>query len=86
MSKTQAAERIREIADEIRELLAEAIDLTDYDSGAYSRARSYWYPHILIALGGDHGYLGSSMCSMEDTARELEEGDDGTYEEEEGNE
>ena len=65
MSKTQAAERIREIADEIRELLAEAIDLTDYDSGAYSRARSYWYPHILIALGGDHGYLGSSMCSME---------------------
>lgn len=86
MSKTQAAERIREIADEIRELLAEAIDLTDYDEGAYNRARSYWYPHILIALGGDHGYLGSSMCSMEDTARELEEGDDGTYEEEEGDE
>jgi hypothetical protein len=30
--------------------------------------------------------MGDSMCSMEDTARELEEGDDGTYEEEEGNE
>jgi hypothetical protein len=86
MSKTQAAERIREIADEIRELLTEAIDLADYDDGANNRARSDWYPHILIALGGDHGYLGGSMCSMEDTARELEEGDDGTYEEEEGDE
>jgi hypothetical protein len=73
MSKTEAAERIMEIAEEIRELLQEAIDLAGEDDMVYNRARSYWYPHILIALGGDHGYLGGSMCSMEDTARELEE-------------
>jgi len=73
MSRTEAADRIREIADEIRELLAEAMDIAGGDDMVYTRARSYWYPHILIALGGDHGYLGGSMCSMEDTANELEE-------------
>jgi len=73
MSRTEAADRIREIADEIRELLAEAMSIAGGDDMVYTRARSYWYPHILIALGGDHGYLGGSMCSMEDTANELEE-------------
>jgi len=82
MSRTEAADRIREIADEIRELLAEAMDIAGGDDMVYARARSYWYPHILIALGGDHGYLGGSMCSMEDTANELEEEDEEDEEEE----
>jgi hypothetical protein len=75
MSKTEAAERIREIIEEIRELVQEAMDLIREEGSDLTRdrARSYWYPHILIALGGDHGYLGGSMCSMEDTANELEE-------------
>jgi hypothetical protein len=79
MSKTEAAERIMEIAEEIRELLQEAMDLVREEGSdiARERARSYWYPHILVALGGDHGYMGGSMCSMEDTARELE----GAYDE-----
>jgi hypothetical protein len=76
MDKIEAADRIREIADEIRELLQEAMEIAGEDEMVYARARSYWYPHILIALGGDHGYLGGSMCSMEDTARELEEAGD----------
>jgi hypothetical protein len=76
MSKTEAAERIMEIAEEIRELLQEAMELAGKDEMVYNRARSYWYPHILTSLGGDHGYLGGSMCSMEDTARELEEAGD----------
>ena len=77
MSRFEAGERILEITEEIRELLQEAMDLvrsegTDLDR---ERARSYWYGHIQIALGGEHGYLGSSMCSMTDTAAELLEVD-----------
>jgi len=73
MSRFEAGERILEITDEIRDLLQEAMDLvrengTDIDR---ERARSYWYGHIQIALGGDHGYMGSSMCSMTDTAEDL---------------
>lgn len=73
MNRFEAGVRILEITEEIRELLQKAMDLvrvegTDLDR---ERARSYWYGHILIALGGDHGYMGRSMCSMEDTAHEL---------------
>lgn len=84
MSRFEAGERILEITDEIRELLAEAMNLVSKE-GRYmdrERARAYWYGHIIIALGGDHGYMGRSMCSMEDTARELME-DEGEDEDEE---
>ena len=85
MSRFEAGERILEITDEIRDLLQEAMDLvraegTDFDR---ERARSYWYGHILIALGGDHGYMGRSMCSMADTAEELMEEEEPEEEEEE---
>ena len=71
MSQTEAATRIREIAYEIRNLLHEAMDIVGEhgDRLTHDRARSYWYPHMLISLGGD---LGDAMCSMEDTAAELE--------------
>ena len=73
MTRFEAGERILEISEEIRDLLQEAMDLvrsegTDFDR---ERARSYWYGHIQIALGGEHGYMGRSMCSMADTAEEL---------------
>ena len=85
MTRFEAGERILEISEEIRELLQEAMDLvrsegTDFDR---ERARSYWYGHILIALGGDHGYMGRSMCSMTDTAEELMADEEPEEEEEE---
>lgn len=84
MSQTEAATRIREIAYEIRNLLHEAMDIVGEhgDRLTHDRARSYWYPHMLISLGGDHGYLGGSMCSMEDTAAELEAESEGSQDEE----
>lgn len=84
MSKTEAAERIREIIQEIRELAQEAMDHVRENGSDLTRerARSYWYPHILMNLDEEHGYLGGSMCSMESTAGELE----GEDEEEEGDE
>ncbi len=88
MSKTEAAERIREIIQEIRELAQEAMDHVRENGSDLTRerARSYWYPHILMNLDEEHGYLGGSMCSMESTARELEEEDSEGDEEEEGDE
>lgn len=88
MSRFEAGERILEITEEIRELLQEAMDLvrengTDLDR---ERARSYWYGHIVIALGGEHGYMGRSMCSMTDTAEELMADEEPEEEEGEGDE
>ena len=85
MTRFEAGERILEISEEIRDLLQEAMDLvrsegTDFDR---ERARSYWYGHIQIALGGDHGYMGRSMCSMADTAEELMTDEEGETEESE---
>ena len=66
--------RFEEIKEQIKELLDEAFDLVpDY---ARSRAESYWYSHIAMALDEDHGYLGSSMCSMQDTLEEFDEEED----------
>ena len=83
MTRFEAGERILEISEEMQELLREAMGLlrehgTDLD---YQRARSYWYAHIMIALGGDHGYMARSAASMIGTAEDLME-----EEEEEGDE
>ena len=63
----------------IRDRLEEAIDLVP--NHARARAESYWYSHIATALNEDHGYLGGSMCSMQDTAEEFDEVDEEDEEE-----
>ena len=63
--------RFEEIICEIKELLEEAIDLVP--DHARARAESYWYAHISMALDEDHGYMGGSMCSMQDTIEEWDE-------------
>ena len=88
MTRFEAGERILEISEEMQELLREAMGLlrehgTELDN---LRARSYWYGHIVIALGGEHGYMGRSMCSMTDTAEELMADEEPEEEEEEGDE
>ena len=69
--------RFEEIIGEIKELLEEAFDLVP--EHARARAESYWYSQITVALDDDHGYLGGSMCSMQDTLEEFDE----EYEEDE---
>lgn len=66
----EAAERLAEIKDEIKELIREADRLLPKGI-TRDRARSYWYPHIVSALDDDHGYMARSMCSMQDTINEL---------------
>jgi len=83
-NRLTAGARMIEIQEEISGLLNEAARLTrqhGVDSEA-ARADAYWIPHIRMALGGDHGYVGHSMCSMMDTAESFLEEEEEEEEEE----
>ena len=67
--------RFEEIIGEIKELLEEAIDLVPEDTRR-SRAEAYWYSAIATNLDDDHGFMGGSMHSMQDTFDELDFDDD----------
>ena len=66
------------LIDELRDIQSELLDAVQraeyllrqsgFD-GARLRAEAYWIPHIVCALSRDHGYLGGSMVTMEDTSR-----------------
>ena len=64
--------RFEEIIGEIKELLDEALDLVP-EGFARSRAESYWYGNMIVNETDDHGYMGGSMCSMQDTLEEFDE-------------
>ena len=77
---TQPPEKLHEIADELRELQVQMLECLDQakrlieqtgQSMTLQRAESYWLAHARIALTNSHGYLGGSMCSMEDTIEEI---------------
>jgi hypothetical protein len=69
--KQSAVDRFQEIMYTISELAQEAVDLLP--EHAVAAAKSYWYPHILCAIGDSyHDYLGGSMCSMEDSLETLQ--------------
>ena len=86
-NRLTAGNRRVEIQEEISGLLNEAARLVrshGVDSEA-ARADAYWIPHIRMALGGDHDFIGRSMCSMMDTAESfLEEEGEEEEEEDEG--
>jgi len=63
--------RFEEIKVQIKELLEEAIELVP--DHARARAKAYWYAHMSTSLDEDHGYMGGSMCSMQDTIEEFDE-------------
>ena len=70
------------LIDELRDIQAELLDAvqraewllkqSDFD-GTRLRAEAYWIPHIVCALSHDHGYLGGSMVTLEDTINEIVE-------------
>lgn len=71
----ERADRLEEIKDEIAELVCEARELLR-DTAEESRAKGYWVGHIVCALDRNHGYLGSSMVTMQDTINALRGVDD----------
>ncbi len=79
MDRAEASERLLEISEEMHVLLGEAMRIvrqcaTDTER---DRAKGSWYAQIAMALNEDHEFVGSSLCTMEDTARELESDDNG---------
>ena len=64
--------RFEEIICEIKELLDEALDLVP-DGIARSQAETYWYGNMIVNVTDDHGYMGGSMCSMQDSLKEFSE-------------
>ena len=69
---TEDKNRFEEIIGEIKELLEEAIDLVP-EGLSRARAKSYWYANMIINVTEDHEYMGSSMCSMQDTLEEFDD-------------
>jgi uncharacterized protein (UPF0305 family) len=69
------AEELEEIRDQMLDLLGMA-ESTLRGTSEYDSAKAYWLAHIETALSNDHGYLGGSMTTMQDTIDALREGDD----------
>ncbi len=72
MDNQEIAADLEQIAEEIMELCRQAYDMLP-PGDAKNRARSYWYGHIMSAIGSDD-YPSGSATSMMDTVRELQEG------------
>lgn len=71
-----------DIAEELEEIQGQMLDLLGMAKNAVSgtpeasSAESYWIAHIEMALSNDHGYLGGSMTTMQDTIDALRAGAD----------
>jgi hypothetical protein len=77
MNPQEAANELREIQEEMLDLLERAKSVVKRGSTSnrmvYDRALSYWLAHAQMALTKRHDYLGSSTVDMDDTIEELEE-------------
>ena len=83
MTRTEAALRLEEIADEIYDKLYEMEDiLREVAPEELERAMVYWMAHIDGALLNRKGWMGGSLISLKDTLAILEE-EEGEEEEEE---
>jgi len=78
MDRTEAAEILLDAKEAIKEALAQArtaLRAVD-DDLPFQQADAYWLAHIRTALDREHGYLGSSMVTMQDTIDALQGGEE----------
>jgi hypothetical protein len=75
----------QEIVDDLGEIQSQILDLVEQArallrrnelQGALMRAESYWIAQVITAISNNHGYLGKSMVSLQDTIEEIENNDD----------
>jgi len=74
MDRTEAAEILLDAKEAIEQALEQArtaLRALDEDF-PYEQADAYWLAHIRTALDKEHGYLGGSMVTMQDTIDTLE--------------
>ena len=63
-------EELREIRDRADQVLRSIGGVTE------RRARAYWFAQLTMLIDNNHEFLGSASCTIEDTFRELEEGEE----------
>ena len=75
----------QEIVDELGEIQSQILELVEQArallrrneyEGALMRAEAYWIAHVTTAISNNHGYLGKSMVSLQDTIEEIENDED----------
>ena len=75
----------QEIVDELGEIQSQILELVDQArallrlneyQGALMRAEAYWIAHVTTAISNNHGYLGGSTVSLQDTIEEIENDED----------
>ena len=75
----------QEIVDELGEIQLQILELVEQArallrrnelQGALMRAESYWIPHVTTAISNNHGYLGKSTVSLQDTIDEIKDAED----------
>ena len=75
----------QEIVDELGEIQTQILELVEQArallrrnelQGALMRAESYWIAHVTTAISNNHGYLGGSTVSLQDTIDEIKDGED----------
>lgn len=72
MNTEQIANELESKRDQMLELLEEMSHLVNSGPNHIkSRAKAYWIPHVEMALTKEHGFLGGSMCDVQDTIDEL---------------
>ena len=75
----------QEIVDELGEIQSQILELVEQArallrnneyQGALMRAEAYWIAHVTTAISNNHGYLGGSTVSLQDTIEEIENDED----------
>ena len=75
----------QEIVDELGEIQSQILELVEQArallrnnelQGALMRAESYWIAQVTTAISNNHGYLGKSMVSLQDTIDEIKDAED----------
>ncbi len=76
--RQEMVDELGEIQSQILELVkrARALLRNNEYQGALARAESYWIAHVTTAISNNHGYLGGSTVSLQDTIEEIENDED----------
>ncbi len=78
LTRNDVVEDLTEIQQQMLNLIENARGVMKAGgfTGALDRAEDYWIAHLITAISDDHGYLGGSMCTLQDIIEEIESGED----------
>lgn len=70
--------RLQEIKNEIKTLADEALDvvLMNCPRFQWERGKSYWHPHITMALDNDNDYCGKDGATIQEAIDSIDDPED----------